>query len=136
MYTDYPSAIQTQSTSLNKNFLAAKWREINIAVTFFIVAGAVLGLSFVIYLTFHFYKKYFARPRIQDEVFDSATVPFVPEASEKAPDLVQRHLLGAMGAGSHNLPFSAHFRIIYCFPHISAHFVIFCIFPHNLAFSA
>ena len=42
----------------------------------------------------------------------------------------QRHILGAMGAGSHNLPFSAHFRIIYCFPHISAHFVIFCIFPH------
>ena len=42
----------------------------------------------------------------------------------------------AVDAGSHNLPFSAHFRIIYCFPHISAHFVIFCIFPHNLAFSA
>ena len=48
----------------------------------------------------------------------------------------QRHILGAIGAGSHNLPFSAYFRIIYCFPHISAHFVIFCIFPHNLAFSA
>ena len=48
----------------------------------------------------------------------------------------QRLALGAVGAGSHNLSFSATFYIIWCLPHIFAYFKIFRIFSHTFSHPA
>ena len=48
----------------------------------------------------------------------------------------QEQRLGAVGAESHNLSFSATFRIIWCLPHIFACFNIFCIISHRFSHPA